>query len=407
MHSPPPTFPFYSYCTLTHLYVVWEKESQEVVLVICDVTQRSLWRGYLFSLELPNSESIPLLMEKEAQRKISLQGYLPSPAQREVDVSKLEAEVESLLSEQKEAVLKEENPDLFSPIGTQMFKDPVDVCAGKHTFDRDEINRWRLTSNKCPLCRTPLVEEPTSNQEIKRAAEEALQSLTSMLSLPNAKRRKRDSSGYAQVPVELERQGQQEKAILAYLKLAQYQLQEGENVAAFESILHCQWLKPPSFEMVKLGIKVALLAKQNPTLQVFTLAYVPKVHDDPSFINGYKELLSYSPTQWQLYFSLADLLSSKSEKLHYLLTGALRALEAGDDFFAEIFQIKMKEIEPDSWVVSLLDLEILKRKREAISAEVLPSVKKVEEAMTRLTKPESPPPILFEGFDWLPEGAMI
>ena len=58
------------------------------------------------------------------------------------------------------------------PIGRDLMRDPV-TCADGHSYERQNIERWLMMSNKSPLTLLPLIDKTiTPNHTLKKAIEE-------------------------------------------------------------------------------------------------------------------------------------------------------------------------------------------------------------------------------------------
>lgn len=273
------------------------------------------------------------------------------------------------------------------PLSMEVFVDPVlDNCG--HTFERHWIERSLERTDCCPLSRqrihslTPihhlreviaewsqrdpipafsLVKKTNAVLALKHletaqlhrgriddepdAFEDALKSYTEAFKYTH------DWREYAALPPLFLEQQQLEKGQLAYLYLAEYQMEAGVPEKAIESLEAYRALSPTLSVNAPLAELYQSLGKTKEAVDLLLLA-------TPISAAFYIQALHYDPYRWEVYEKLASLGESPLEKSHLFLKGACHALEKQDKDQALAFARLAASGNGSFFVDHLIDLQL-------------------------------------------------
>jgi tetratricopeptide (TPR) repeat protein len=185
---------------------------------------------------------------------------------------------------------KKDIEELTCPITHEVFRDPViDKCG--HTFEKSAIEKHLESGNKCPISRKVICFLP-SNLLVKALIEKWPQIPTFSLfegenpelastllqeAQTNTEKKEydlaldayikafqytRNDEDYAPLPLLFEAKGDYDKATLAYLYLAKYQLLASKILEAIETMKKCQETKSPFIESTLVLIKLYYCSAQ-------------------------------------------------------------------------------------------------------------------------------------------------
>ncbi len=146
------------------------------------------------------------------------------------------------------------------------------------------------------------------------------------------------SEDYAALPLLYKKLNQPEKATLAYLHLASYQLEEGKIEEAIKTLEEAEQMSPKPLKIDALLISLILPA--NPSReQIHEVLLIASHQEDPEeAISIYKQVIAKSPHELDAYTALCPLLKDPQEKRHFLLKAAHSAAQQGKPELAESFR---------------------------------------------------------------------
>ena len=245
------------------------------------------------------------------------------------------------------------NGDKFNcGVTLETMKEPTLIGPCGHTFDRlSTLGIVASPVTKCPNCRTN-IQSRSPNLQIKTLIDEWQQEdrIPTLASFKEAdgeeanfylqmaghaeKKGKYDaaltaytqafiytkkSDAYAAIPQLYLKLGQKEQAVLAYLHLAMYQLQEGKVLAAIESLKSADEISPNPLKINAL--LVCLDLDTNPSQeQINEAILIASTQKDPEdAIAIYKHVIAINPRQLDVYMALSPLLKDPAERNHLLL----------------------------------------------------------------------------------------
>ena len=206
----------------------------------------------------------------------------------------------------------------------------------------------------------------------------------------------KDWRHYVELPEFLEKISKFEKATLAYLYLAVYQLLDGKLTETIETLEHCKKITPLSQQIDKFLIHLYFSNKQPDNAIKLALQSVQTITNRKQVLNLYKQILIIDPCQWDVYQSLSRLLTTPQAKAHILLKGAWHALENKKYVIALELAKKANKIYEDSFIDRHFDLECykdapdhLKRKLLTLAKfyeqkDLIPAMVKVYKRLARL-----------------------
>jgi len=363
---------YYQYRSFENLYVVKVRSEQSVAVKIFDVSQKRLFNQNFSSQEL-GAESVEHIFAKgdfpKLLETLVQQGVLPrshfSVSQRQVGQEECLQAVTQAIQQFKPRVLLEsrEMERFCCPITLQIFREPVIDDHG-HTFEKSAIEEHRKRTNTCPVSREP-IQSLTPNRLVQETIEEWQQRdpipnlslfqkanaklATSNLQTANtyvnegeyeealeayrkAFQYTKNWSHYTEVPLLFEKMEEVEKATLAYLYLACYQLQDANVEKAIETLERCQQGNA-CLQVDLLLIKLYEFSNQPEKAMPLAIQSADALSKQSreQAITIYKQLLTQYPEQVDLYSCLAQLLETDEEKSQTLFKGACHALERGRD----------------------------------------------------------------------------
>jgi tetratricopeptide (TPR) repeat protein len=376
----------HQYRTCDQIYLFQSKE-ETLRLKVYDLSRNCLSKA---SVNLDFSKIQSLFKEPKATVLLSF-----FPEQKKIIpptlFKDLFEEIESLIGSLKTQVpLENQQTESFTcPITYQVFKDPViDNCG--HTFEREAIVKALQNKNACPLSGQPIttlipnlhlrqaLEEwqsqdsiPTfklfkiSNPALAKGQiqmaqtyldagmyQEALGAYTQALQFTN------NWEDYQQIPLLFQKMGLPNHAHLAALYLAKYQIQAKETEKAIQTL---ETLTIP--DVSRSMILIHLYGVQENTEKALSLAQATaqtchKTHPQKAILL-YKYILHYSPTDWTVYTTLANILTDPQEKAHFYLKGACHAFVATQYSVAEDFCSAAETLFPNPLIDRLVHLELL------------------------------------------------
>lgn len=347
--------------TFNHVYLFKSKADQSLTLKIFDQAQKKLTRIAAPAANLSQWSKI-----ENAQTLLSLfiqNNLIPPDFLASTPVVNPTHELQQLilLAKSKVSVETENMKQFTCPITLEVFEDPV-IDEHGHTFERsaitEHLQRHRET---CPISRQPIA-SLTPNRSLKEAIDELkkqdpiptfalfgksnpvlfgknLETALSCVeqqeydealdSYAKAFKYTNDWRHYVELPKLFEKISNPEKATLAYLYLALYQLQDSKLTEALQTLEQCKKITPLSQQIDKLLIHLYHANQQ--TDQAIKLALQSAQTLAPASpqeaIRLYKQILTLDPCQWAVYQPLSLLLTTPQEKAHILLKGACHALD--------------------------------------------------------------------------------
>ncbi len=246
-------------------------------------------------------------------------------------------------------------------------EEPVVTNCG-HVFEEVALDQFQSSTPhaKCPTCSTPIttvspdyalrnmIKEWQKEDRIPTLAhfKESNQKLAALyLEVANSSINEKEIldayakaflytkrvEDYAAVPLLYEQLNQPEKATLAHLHLALYQLEEGKVAEAVETLRRAKQ-KDPKLKID--AIIVSLDLEKNPSQELIESAlFIASQQKDPQeAISIYKQVLAVSPRQLEAYVALCPLLKDPAERNHLFSKAAEYALQAGNAELAKRFR---------------------------------------------------------------------
>ena len=391
----------YSQCrTFNHVYLFKSKSDQSLTLKIFDQAQKKL-----IKIAAPAAHLLAWSKIENAQTLLSLfiqQSLIPPDLIPSAPLADLTHDLQQLILHAKSKVYVETDSmkKFICPITLEVFEDPV-IDEHGHTFERSAIERERQRNkNLCPISREPIA-SLTPNRGIKDAIDEwkkqdpiptftlfkknnpvlfgknletaqlyveqeeygeALESYSKAFLYTN------DWRNYLELPKLFEKISNPEKATLAYLYLALYQLQDGKLSEALQTLEYCKKITPLSQQIDKILIHLYHANKQ--TSQAITLglhsAKTLAPTNPQEAIRLYKQVLDLDPCEWTVYPPLSDLLGNPQEKAHILLKGACHALDSKEYETAQRLSKEAEKNYEDSFIDRLIDIEFLTKQTPSL-----------------------------------------
>ena len=385
----------YSQCrTFNHVYLFKSNGDQSLTLKIFDQAQEELIKTAAPAANLSAWSKI-----ENAQTLLSLfiqSNLIPPDLIPTAPLADPTHDLQQLILHAKSKVSVEtENMKQFTcPITFEVFEDPVIDDHG-HTFEKTAIERERQRNkNLCPISREPIA-SLTPNRDIKNAIdewkkqdpiptftlfkknnpvlfgknletaqlyveqeeyEEALESYSKAFLYTN------DWRNYLEVPKLFEKRADPQKATLAYLYLALYQLQDGKVNEALQTLEHCKKITPSLSQQID-NLLIHLYHADKQTDQAINLALHSAQTLAPTnpqeAIRLYEQVLTLDPCQWTVYQALSVLLQNPQEKAHILLKGACHALDSKEYEIAQELSKEAEKNYEDSFIDRLIDIEFL------------------------------------------------
>src|SRR3990167_9375217 len=368
--SKPLSQAYYQYRSFDHLYLFKIKGDEYFVLKIFNVSQRCLFKkvirreikGFDVTLVLEKNDFLSFI-EALVQQQFLTKEYFPAIPMQTTLKDCLEA-VSQMIQKFKPKVFAEGREiEKFSCCITQdIFTEPVMDEHG-HTFEKKAIEDWLKKKNECPLTREPIhslipnllvkqtIEEwqqrdPIPNfslfqKENPKLAEISLQAAQlyieekeyneALESYAKAFQYTKKWTDYCGVPTLFEKMQKKENAILAYLYLAFYQLEDEKTDEALSTLEQC---RPNLAIYPQLGLLLVKLYELSCPEKAnelgLELAKSVSQQSPEQAIHIYQHFLSQNPLQLELYPVIAALFKSPEEKVHILLKGACHAMQSED-----------------------------------------------------------------------------
>ena len=425
------------YRTFNHLYVFKSKIAESLSLKIYDIAQKRLVALTFPLLDINNSFLLPekgvhgadatALFHLFARRNLIPSDYLPPVAKPDCTKELQQA----ILYAKSKVAVENANTKLFTcPIFLCVFEDPViDDCG--HTFEKQAIEEHLANDDRCPISRE-LIISLTPNRTIKGAIEAwNQQDLIPTLALfkkhnpvlfgknletaeacvaqeeyeaaiecyAKAFVYSSDWRNYAALPKLYEKNGDRDKATLAYLYLALYQYQDDKPAEVISTLEQCKESNPSIPQIDNLLIQLYHVSgRQAVAIQLALQCAQARTEANPQeAIRLYKQVITYDPQEWTAYSRLFQLLKDPQERAHILLKGAHHALEAELYELAQTLSTLAQSTYEDSFLDRLIDLELLKRQntpplkeklldlaRKYEKKELYPPMVKAYKMLTRL-----------------------
>ena len=384
----------HQYRTFDQIYLFQSKDETTLSLKIYDLSRKRLSKE---SLQLESSQVQTLFQKHKAndflrlfnKESLPLTSFLGSffvELDHAIDLFKLQIPVENKRTE------------MFTcPITLEVLKDPVmDGCG--HTFERAAIEQHQKNSSTCPISRKPINKSLPPNLKIRQAIDEwqkedPIPTFASFKKINNnLARRNLDTAqeciseqeyeealdaytkafqftqnweDYESLPLLFQKMGLPQKAHLAILYLVKYQLQAKEHEKALTTLETLLQENNPQLDLplrmllIRLYLETGHFSEALP-LCLTTAQACERAHPQKAILL-YRCLLNHNPTQWKLYPSLANLLSTPQEKAHLLLKGALLAIEAKENSTAEKLCKRAEQEYPNPFIDRLVHLQLLDR----------------------------------------------
>lgn len=403
-----PLLPVYAqYRTLDHLVLFKAKSDQTLVITIYTISQERIFKKALSSAETDISdhrlslvkESSLTLVEKLIKKKILSKKLLPTYA--EISMQECFQSIQQVIHQIKAKVVIEndELQKFTCPLTLEVFQDPV-IDEHGHTFEKGAIKRHLKNSNLCPLNRQPIQAPLTPNRLIRQIIEEAQSKdpiptfalfiddkadlaakyikkaetyekeedfEEALKAYACAFKYTKNSSDYFPLPLLFQRMQQTQKAVLAFLYLAQYQLQPQEEqiYLAIDTLKKALEIDPHFLPILLLIVKLYRFADNlTPAFDLLLekgMAFAFSKEYPQEVIALYKQTLILAPDSFHIYCALESLLENPQEKAHLLLKGACHALQKKEYQNAQDFYQKAESYQPDSFIDQLIYIELLKQ----------------------------------------------
>ncbi|MCE5318991.1 MAG: hypothetical protein LLG04_16715 [Parachlamydia sp.] len=386
------------YRTLNHTYLFKSKSEQNLqilVIKVYDISRNCVFKTSfspaqieLLDVKLTQTlepDNISALVEKVIQKKLIPADQFHSP---EPTIQGCIQEIRQIVSQIKLRVLfaSLELEKFTDPITFEVFKEPV-IDEHGHTFEKSSIE-----GKACPFTRGPItslvpnrivkqaIEEyqrqepiPTFSlykKENKQLADKNLQMVSDYLNANEfedaldcyvkAFQYTKEWRNYVGLPLLFEKMGNMEKACLAYLHLAEYQLNDAKVEEAIKVIEHCQKNVAEMEHINSVLVKLYQITHQ--TSKAASLAFdaadkLKDKHPKEAFAL-YQQVVMYDPNQWKAYLELASLANHSFEKTHILLTGACHALRKKDYSRVAEFCDLARSLDMASFVDRLVEIAL-------------------------------------------------
>lgn len=275
--------------------------------------------------------------------------------------------IQSLIEQAQSLILSRETNKLSCPIGLIPLEDPVVTNCG-HIFNRLAIERWKSKNQKCPVCngsvafttrlhglagltkrslsKVPVIDCKRSDPSLAQGCFELGNKFLSQHEYLDALTIYRQglkytttSELYSAIPKVYDLWEKKEEAFLSRLYLSLYQLEEGKNEQAIETLKSCN---EELLNISSLITSLELLSNHS-SENLKTAAGKAAVQENPEerrFI--YSQILVYAPEWLDLHQKLIDLTQCAKEKRALLLRAAKIAASVGQANLATQFAIRAK-----------------------------------------------------------------
>lgn len=381
--------------TLEHIYRFQMESSQDspVCFLTIEVYNqyRTLLSGQVRSVSETDWQEV-FSSEKgdEVLKQAARKGWIVEPAQPQErgDLKKIIAVARSRIPVEGKSLAS-----FICPLSMHVFVDPVlDSCG--HTFEREWIERALVERASCPLSRqrihslTPIHQlrqvlatwrqrDPiptlsggkTPHPELARKNLEIAQLHTqeinadpdayhnALRSYEEAFKYTQDWHAYEAIPLFFVKQGQLRKAQLAYLYLAEYQIQAGSLAEAIESLKAYKALHPSLSVDVYLAQLCHRLGRIEEAIHLLIEAAEVSLSVSTS-LALYVQALQYAPYRWDVYEKLSSLRGVPMEQSHLLLRGACHAMEKHEEDVARDLCVRAARYNRDFFIDRLIDLRL-------------------------------------------------
>lgn len=421
------TQPLYcQYRTFNYIYLFKTKTDQSITLKIFDQAQKKL--ATIPALAPNISEWSKLENAKELLCLFIQNNLIPCDFLPLTSVVNPNHEFQQLMLLAK-AYEKTKNIQQFiCPITLEAFRDPY-IDEQGHSFERSAITEYcKEHSDSCPISDHP-IQSLNPNRSLKETIDELKQQdlipTLSVTRTPNpdlfsenletvrscieqgkyeeaiewyskAFKCTNDWRHYVELPKFFEKISDFEKATLAYIYLAVYQILNSKLPEAIQTLEQCKKITPLSQRIDKLLIHLYYVNQQTDHVIKLALQSLQTITHRNQALHLYKQILITDPCQLDIYQPLSRLLKTPQAKAHILLKGAWHALESKKYVIALELAKKASKIYEDSFIDRHFDLECykdapdhLKSKLLALAKfyeqkELFPAMVKVYKRLTRL-----------------------
>ena len=393
----------YQYRTFESTCLFKVKSEGDISLKILDLSQKCLFKKTFSSKKVSFSGIEELLakgnftsvLERLVEKSLLPKKHLV-PSSAKVTQETCEKVLDQIIEQFKPKVFVErkEIEGFTCPLTLEIFQEPVMDEHG-HTFEKSAIEAHLQRKNECPINRQP-IHSLAPNRVVKQTIEDwqkkdpipnfsLFKKENSKLARTNLQMAQtyveeeeyqealefyakafqytRKDEDYAPLPCLFETMGEYEKATLAYLYLAKYQLLAGKTSEAIQTLERCQRGKSSSLQNSLVLIELyyhSAQPKKALALSTQTAETFSKKNPEQA-ITLYRRILQDHPAEFPLYLSLAELLEAPQEKGQILLKGALEALGKGDYTAAEKLVQEAESRSENSFIDGLVSLDLIKK----------------------------------------------
>lgn len=399
----------YSQCrTLDYTILLKARSDSSLVVKIFTISQERIFKKIFTSeqtaispLKLTLTEFGPTyVVGKLFERELLTSADLPQHNSK-VSMAECLEEAQRLVAILKPQCLAEASADntFCCPITMTLFVNPVIDDHG-HTFEKEDIEKQIKIKNSCPLNRQPIksltpnllvrqtIDEALakdviplfprvvksnprlaeSNLSLARSLEEAGQFESALQAYKDAFKYTNASADYAPLPALFEKLQQPNRALLASVFLAIYQINENKISSAIETLELASKTHTESIPLTILFVKLLEMSGQRDRAYFYAFQQIKKFPQKypEGGLRLFRMALSLSPDDKEIYsylYYISDL--SKEEKAHLLLREASNALEQRDYERAAKFCSLAEPIQQESFVDHLIRNELMRYTGEA------------------------------------------
>ncbi|MCB1108393.1 MAG: ankyrin repeat domain-containing protein, partial [Chlamydiia bacterium] len=294
---------------------------------------------------------------------------------------------------------KKELANFTCPITFEVFQEPV-IDEHGHTFEKSAIAKHLLQDGKCPISRQPIgsltpnllvaqaieefkKQEPIpsfalfkrenqnlarSNLEMAKMYENEKEYNEALESYTKAFQYTKNSQDYIDIPPLFEKIQQYEKAILSYLYLAKYQLEESNPAAAIDTLEACQRCPnaPYSNNYTLIELYYHTQQPQKALELLIQTAEHEFAHQNPELaLNLYKRIQKNHPEKFQFKSQLIALADTfeRQAKINEMIKAykLLVEIEKKSEYYQKItngYQALNKQEHKLQWIGKNLELLI-------------------------------------------------
>ncbi len=395
---------YYQYRSFDNLYVFKVHSDESLVVKIFDVSQKCLLKRDFSTQDLQvasmkqifSKADLPTFLETLVQKGLLPREHFSASQGQVRQEDCLQAMTQAIQQYKPKVFIERREMEGFScPLTLEVFREPV-IDEHGHTFEKSAIEEHLKRKNECPINRQPInslatnrlvqqtIEEwqkrdPIPNFSLFQKENPKLASTNLQMAQTYVEEKEyrealefyakafqytRNWSDYVGLPALFERTQETEKATLAYLYLAYYQLEDRKLAEAIQTLENCQQGPSAWLQIDLLLVKLYNLADQpQKAMQLAIRSAEVLSKQNPEQAIVYKQLLTQYPGQFDLYFCLSHLLESPQEKAQILLKGACHALETGDYKTAERLCHEAEAFSEDSFVDQLVSLDLLRKQK--------------------------------------------